>query len=180
MSTFIPNKNEKMKYLFIISTIFLSSIAYGQSLNVKTDNASVEFYFITKDVKGTMSGVIANINIDYSDLANSDLEGTVNVSTLDTKNEQRDGHLKNPDFFEIEKYPTMTFKASSIEMIDKQLMAKGELTIKDVSKEVVFNVSEEGESIVFKADIYTSDFGVDVKKSREDNKVEVIISIPLK
>ena len=168
-----------MKQIFIISAIFLSSIAYGQSLNIKTDNASVEFYFITKDVKGTMNDVNARINIDYSDLTNSEIEGMVNVSTLDTKNGQRDAHLKNADFFEIEKYPTMTFKASSIEMIDKQLMAKGELTIKDVSKEVVFNVSEEGENMVFKADIYTSDFGVDVKKSREDNKVEVMISIPL-
>lgn len=59
---------------------------------------------------------------------------TAKIDSINTKNEQRDGHLKSGDFFDAEKYPELSFTSSSLDLSGGEVVLKGDLTIKDVTK----------------------------------------------
>ena len=70
---------------------------------------------------------------------------TIDVSSLNTRSEQRDTHLRSADFFDVEKYPTMAFEVSSIEPLEgDSYLVRGELTIKDVTKPIALDATIEG------------------------------------
>lgn len=167
-----------MKKTLIAFFIALSTFTFGQEQSINTTTASAEFVFLAKETIGTLSEVTAAVSINKEDLSKSVVTGSVNVASLSTENDRRDEHLKSEDFFDAEKYPTMLFESTGLEFIDKQLIAKGSLTIKDVSKDVEFIVTEEEGSLVFSSLIYCSDFGIQLRDDREDNKVEVRVIIP--
>src|SRR5579875_1509874 len=76
------------------------------------------------------------------------LEGTVDVSSLDTGESNRDGHLKSPDFFDVDQYPTITFNGKAAELGGGgQITLKGEMTMKGVTKpiELTGQIGEVGE-----------------------------------
>jgi polyisoprenoid-binding protein YceI len=64
------------------------------------------------------------------------IEGSVDVSTITTFDETRDGHLQSPDFFDVARYPTLRFESTSIEPVGDELLVEGELTIRGVTKHV--------------------------------------------
>ena len=83
--------------------------------------------------------------IDEAIPANSSIEFTVNLDSLDTFWGERDTHLKSADFFDVAKFPTATFKSTSVEQIgDRQLSVTGDLTLKDVTKPVTLTVDVVG------------------------------------
>jgi polyisoprenoid-binding protein YceI len=65
------------------------------------------------------------------------IEGAVDVSSITTFDETRDGHLQSPDFFDVARYPTLRFESTSVELVDDELLVEGELTIRGVTKPVV-------------------------------------------
>ena len=79
------------------------------------------------------------------DFSNAKISFSANVASISTDNDQRDGHLKSDDFFNSEKYPQMTFKGTSFRKIkDNKYQLKGDLTIRDVTKPVTFDVTYGG------------------------------------
>lgn len=72
--------------------------------------------------------------------------GTVRVASVDTGNDDRDNHLRSGDFFDVEQYPEMTFRATNVEKVtEDQYRVTGDLTIRDQTKAVTWNVKSEGE-----------------------------------
>jgi polyisoprenoid-binding protein YceI len=70
---------------------------------------------------------------------------TIDVASLTTRNEQRDTHLRSADFFDVEKYPTMTFKVTSIESLEGDTyLVRGDLTIKDTTRPIALDATIEG------------------------------------
>lgn len=87
-------------------------------------------------------GTITGNQDDFSDMA---IELMVSVESIDTNDPQRDAHLKNADFFDVEKYPSMTFKSTSVEKLDSQnLRLHGNLTMKDITRPVSLDVEFAG------------------------------------
>jgi polyisoprenoid-binding protein YceI len=79
--------------------------------------------------------------LDESDITNSRVEATINVATINTREADRDTHLKSADFFDVEKYPTMTFRSTRVQCKgDDELAVTGDVTIHGVTREVVLNV----------------------------------------
>jgi polyisoprenoid-binding protein YceI len=78
-----------------------------------------------------------------SDVPNA-INATIDVASIDTRDEQRDAHLKSADFFEVEKYPTLTFASTRVEGAPDNFKIYGHLTIHGVTKEVVLTASFEG------------------------------------
>lgn len=75
------------------------------------------------------------------------VEGTIEAASLDTKNAQRDGHLRSPDFLNVEQYPTITFRSTKIEHIkDNHYRVTGDLTIRDVTHPITWDVTNEGQA----------------------------------
>jgi len=118
--------------------------------NWKIDSAhsSVEFsvrHMMIAKVKGSFHSFDANITADPEDLTTASIEFTVNVSSVDTRNSDRDAHLRSPDFFDADNHPKITFKAVSIQKTgDNEYAVTGDLTIRGVTHPETFKVVYEG------------------------------------
>jgi polyisoprenoid-binding protein YceI len=112
--------------------------------NIDPAHSVAEFkvkHMMISNVKGTFPKVSGVLTLDESDLAKSHVEATIEVSSIQTRDEQRDGHLKSADFFDVEKYPTMTFKSTAVKVTGTESgTVEGNLTIRDVTRKVAFDV----------------------------------------
>jgi len=85
------------------------------------------------------------ITVDRDNLEKSSVEATVEIDSLSTADPKRDGHVKSPDFFDAAKFPTSTFKSKSWKKTGENTFdVTGDLTIKDVTKEVLLHVTLNG------------------------------------
>jgi polyisoprenoid-binding protein YceI len=66
------------------------------------------------NVRGQFTGVTGKLIYDPTDIAKSRVEASIDVASIDTRDPQRDTHLKSPDFFDVEKFPTLTFSSSRV------------------------------------------------------------------
>jgi polyisoprenoid-binding protein YceI len=111
-------------------------------------HTSVDFkvkHMMVTTVKGRFTGVHGRIigNIEEPHLAEVDV--TIDASTVDTRNDQRDAHLRSADFLDAENYPQITFKSTRVERAsDDEVKVIGDLTIRGVTKEVTLNVEING------------------------------------
>ncbi|WP_067727744.1 YceI family protein [Oceanobacillus damuensis] len=107
---------------------------------------SVKHMMISK-AKGTFDKFDAVIEADVEDLTDSKVEVTINTASVNTRNEDRDNHLRSGDFFDSENYPTLTFIATDItKKSANEYEVTGDLTIKDTTKPVTLDVTFEGQS----------------------------------
>jgi len=98
-------------------------------------------------VKGQITGVQAMIDFNEDDFTASSVEATIDARTLSTHDKQRDGHLKSPDFLDVEQFPTITFKSTRIEhAAHDQYTMTGDLTIRDVTRPVSLDVVYSGQA----------------------------------
>lgn len=98
-------------------------------------------HMMISNVKGTFSKVTGVLIHDESDVTKSHIESSIEVGSIETRDAQRDGHLKSEDFFHAEKFPTLTFKSTNIKKVgDGELSVEGELTIRGVTRKVAFAV----------------------------------------
>ena len=167
-----------MYRIFFIFLMIFPMIASAQSFNVETKKGTVNFTY-DEGTKGTLGDVSATIKFDVIDLSKGSISGTVNVSTLDTKNGMRNKHLKGEDYFDSENYPTMTFESTSISESGGVFTIKGKLKIKTTEKEVIFKATNEEGKLLFTTVIYGLDYGVAISKKREKTKIEIFIEIPM-
>jgi polyisoprenoid-binding protein YceI len=119
-----------------------------QTWVIDASHSNVEFavkHLMIANVKGRFDDVSGTLTTDADDPTNVSLDVTVGVSSIDTRQSQRDAHLRSPDFFDAEKWPTIRFVGKSIEgdsTGDFKLI--GDLTIRDQTREVTLDVTNEG------------------------------------
>lgn len=90
----------------------------------------------------SFSGTVVSDNPDFSD---AKITFEADINSIDTKNEQRDGHLKSPDFFDAANYPKLTFESKSIKKKDDgEYLVTGDLTIKGTKKEITLDAIYNG------------------------------------
>ncbi len=112
--------------------------------NIDAVHSVAEFkvkHMMISNVKGQFTGVTGTLVLNESDLTSSRVDATIDAASISTRDPQRDTHLKSADFFDVEKYPTLTFKSTRISRAgDGELAVSGDLTIHGVTREVVFAV----------------------------------------
>lgn len=96
------------------------------------------------DVPGYFRDFSGAINYDTKDVTKSTVEFTAKMESVDTRVEGRDKHLRSADFFEVEKFPEMTFKSTKVEKKGNNLSVTGDLTMKGVTKQITFPVTVAG------------------------------------
>lgn len=102
-------------------------------------------HMMVSTVKGRFRSLEGTLHIDEANPANSWVEASIDVASIDTAEPQRDAHLRSDDFFNVEKYPRMTFRSKRVEPVeDTRWKIIGDLTIRDVTKEVVLDTEFEG------------------------------------
>ncbi len=98
-------------------------------------------HMMISNVKGQFTGVKGVLALDESGLASSHVDASVDVASINTRDVQRDAHLKSADFFDVEKFPALSFKSTRISQVrDGELAVEGNLTIHGVTRKVVFDV----------------------------------------
>jgi len=104
-------------------------------------------YVMINTVRGQFNVLNGQVHIDEEHPENSWVEAEVDAASIDTQNEMRDGHLKSPDFLDVEKYPTLHFKSTKVERVkDEEYRVTGNLTIHGVTKEVTLDAEYSGQA----------------------------------
>jgi polyisoprenoid-binding protein YceI len=114
--------------------------------NVDPTHSRVGFvarHMMVTKVRGQFTDYTADVTIGGNPL-DSKVDVTVQMASVDTGNADRDGHLRTNDFFDIENYPTMTFRSTGIVADGDDYKLIGDLTVKDVTKSVEFDLEFEG------------------------------------
>ena len=116
--------------------------------NVDTAHSEIGFsvrHMMFAKVRGQFKTWSAKLAYDAASPAKSTIEVDIDVASIDTREEKRDGHLKSPDFFDAEKFPKMTFKSTRIEPAGTgQFKVTGDLTIHGVTHPVTLEVEQTG------------------------------------
>jgi polyisoprenoid-binding protein YceI len=98
-------------------------------------------HMMISNVKGQFTSLKGDLTLDEADLTNSHVQATIDAASISTRDPQRDAHLKSADFFDVGKVPTLSFQSKRITRTsDGEFAVEGELTIRGVSREVVFAV----------------------------------------
>jgi len=144
---------KKVKILsLLISMALVSTMSlFGQTpITWKIDGSHSKVGFTVthmgiSDVEGEFKKFDGTFTSDDEDFKNANITFTIDVSSVNTDNERRDGHLKGDDFFNAEKFPSITFTSKSLKKVDgKKYILSGDLTIRDVTKKVELAVVYNG------------------------------------
>jgi polyisoprenoid-binding protein YceI len=141
-------------------------------------------HLMISTVKGRFADVQGTVIVDGDDATSAEIDVTIAAASIDTRVQQRDQHLRSADFFDVERYPSLHFRSTRVERAGaNELKVTGDLTIRDVTREVVLDVEERGtvsdpwgsERAGFSAttSVDRKDFGLTWNQALETGGVEV-------
>jgi len=174
-----------IKKVLTAIALFCVVTAFGQNYTPADDGSKVRFVIKNFGINtgGTFEGLAGTITFDPANLANASFNITVDAKTVDTDLEARDNHLRKEEYFDVEKYPKVSFKSTKITTTNKDgyLFMFGVITIKNISKEISFpfkQTSKDG-GILFDGEFKLNrlDFGVGGKSFSMSDELNVELSI---
>lgn len=181
---------KKTILLLVVAIMTMGSLAQDQ-WKIDPAHSSLNFNISHSDisiVNGKFLDYEGDLTIDGEDYNSANINFTVKMKSINTNVEMRDNHLRSADFFEVEKYPTMTFESTKILAtgMPNYYLLHGELTIKDVTKDVIFDVhfggktkTDNGEKIGVKAKtkINRFDYNIDYDPTATGIGKDVLIIV---
>ena len=123
----------------VLTTGFAGSVWSADTYEVDGAHAYVGFtisHLVINRVRGTFNDFAGTIVYDADDVTKSSLSGTINAASIDTAHQKRDADLRSDSFFDVEKYPQITFETTRVEAGEDSAILHGVLTMHGVSKEV--------------------------------------------
>jgi polyisoprenoid-binding protein YceI len=175
--------------------VALPVLAHADTWQIDSSHTSVEFtvrHMMISNVKGQFQKTTGTITANGNDAASAKIDVTIDASSIETRVERRDAHLKSPDFLDVAKYPTITFKSTNVEAEGpNKWKVTGDLTLHGVTRQVVLDVEGSGPPVQVMGNtragasattkIKRGDFGLTWNKALEAGGVlvgdEVAISI---
>ena len=160
----------------LIGALALGPIALAAPVNYEVDRGHSALLFRIKHVDvgftyGRFNDFSGKMVVDEANPAGSSVELTAQIASVDTNDAKRDQHLKSPDFFNANQFPTMTFKSTSVSKTGEEFSVQGDLTLHGVTKPTTITMKKTGEGddpygnhrIGFEGamTIKRSDFGMD-------------------
>ena len=134
--------------IVLIMSLSVTGIALGADL-YKLDKSHTKVGFMVRHlviskVRGQFMDYDATLQLDLSDMTKSSMQGSVKTASINTDNAKRDKHLRNPDFFEVEKYPEITFVSKAVQKAGNGYVMVGDFTMHGVTKEIAmpFTITE--------------------------------------
>lgn len=128
-----------------IALVALPAFAFAaDTWNIDPAHTQTAFsvkHLMISTVRGEFDKTAGKIVIDEGDLTKSTVEATIEIGSISTRDEKRDAHLKSPDFFDVAKFPTITFKSTKVEKAGEGLKVTGDLTMHGVTKAAVLDVT---------------------------------------
>ena len=128
----------------LAATLSLPAVAATSTWQIDPNHSAAQFavqHLGLSTVRGAFTKVSGTIQLDDKDIAKSSVDVTIDAASVDTRVEGRDKDLRSDHFFEVDKYPTLTFKSTKVEqVVVGKLKVTGDLTIHGVTKQVVLDV----------------------------------------
>jgi polyisoprenoid-binding protein YceI len=130
----------------VLLAIFAPALALAEATSWNIDPAHTQSTFAVKHlvistVRGEFQKTTGSVKLDDQDPTKSQVEATIDAATIHTREDKRDEHLKSPDFFDVKKFPTITFKSTKIEKDGDKYKVTGDLTMHGVTKPVVLDAA---------------------------------------
>jgi len=134
---------------FVIAALTIAilgspALSRAETWTIDPAHTSAQFavrHLMVSTVRGEFGKVSGAVNLDEQDPTKSAIEATIDTTSINTRVAKRDDHLKSPDFLDVAKYSTMTFKSKKIEKTgENKFKVTGDLTLHGVTKEVVLDV----------------------------------------
>lgn len=120
------------------------------SWQIDTAHSQIQFtvrHLMISKVRGSFEKFSGTVTLDESAPANTTVDVQIETGSVNTREPQRDGHLRSPDFFNSEAFPLMTFKSKRVDVVDgHHAKLIGDLTIRDVTREVTLDVEYLGQA----------------------------------
>lgn len=136
------------RLLFVVVGLLLASRVYAADVYaIDAGHSTLGFsikHMMVSSSTGAFDQIEGSIAFDPNDLAASKAEATIQAKSINTRQEKRDGHLRSADFFDVEKFPTITFVSKAITQAGEGYTIVGDLTMKGVTKEVSIPVTVSG------------------------------------
>lgn len=130
--------------LGVLASLAVAGTAHASEWELDPAHTTVTFavrHLMVSTVKGSFEKVSGTVNLDDASPAKSKVDISIDASSINTRNAQRDGHLKSPDFFDVAQHPKLEFKSTKIEKAGKdRFKVTGELTMRGVSRPVTLDV----------------------------------------
>lgn len=141
-------------------------------------------HMVVSEVDGSFKNFDGTVESSKPDFSDAVVNFTVDVTSVDTDNENRDKHLKSDDFFNAEKYPQMIFKSTSFKPLGgNKYQLNGNLTIRDITKPVTFDVTyggsintQRGAKVGFKANTTINRFDYNLKWDRATEAGNLVVA----
>jgi polyisoprenoid-binding protein YceI len=174
-----------IKKVFTAIALFCVVTAFGQNYTPTDAGSKVRFVIKNFGINtgGTFEGLAGSVVFDPANLAGASFNVSVDAKTVDTDMEARDNHLRKEEYFDVEKYPKLSFRSTKITTTNKEgyLFMFGVITIKNISKEISFpfkQTSKDG-GILFEGEFKLNrlDFGVGGKSFSMSDELNVELSI---
>jgi polyisoprenoid-binding protein YceI len=124
-----------------------TATATGTVWALDAAHTNVEFavkHLMISTVRGRFADVSGTVQLGDQDPAASSVEVTIKVASLDTRQEDRDAHLRSADFFDADNFPILTFKSTRVARDGKDILVDGDLSIRGVTRPVTLRATEEG------------------------------------
>ncbi|TSK05184.1 MAG: YceI family protein [Geobacter sp.] len=171
-----------------VAAFALPALASASTWNIDPDHSNVGFkvrHLMVSNVKGSFEKHKGTVEINDKDITKSKVAVTIETASVNTNVAKRDEHLRSADFFDVAKYPTMTFVSKSVAKAGKgKLKVTGDLTLHGVTKQVVLNVEGPAKEskdpwgnmrsgVVASTKIHRKDFGLVYNAALETGGVAV-------
>jgi polyisoprenoid-binding protein YceI len=133
------------RHLILIFTLATAALqAEPSNWKIDTSHSAAQFsvkHMMVSTVRGAFGTMTGSVVYDEANPTATKVEAVVDVNTVNTRNERRDKHLRSADFFDVEKFPQMTFRSSSVRPVSPgKMQLIGDLTIRGTTKQVAFDV----------------------------------------
>jgi polyisoprenoid-binding protein YceI len=130
-----------LPFMVLLGLVYGFGLGSGQYVvyEVDTAHSSISFairHMVVSKTKGEFTDYSVTIKEHPEDIGKSSVTAVIKAASIDTRNEKRDNHLRSADFFDVEKFPEITFKSKKIEKKGDGFVAHGTLTMHGVSKEI--------------------------------------------
>lgn len=130
----------KVMILSMAALMLLAATSFGaDKYMIDKSHSSVGFsvrHMVISSVKGSFTDFDGTIMFDEKDITKSSVNVTIKAESIDTNDENRDDHLRNEDFFDVAKYPEITFVSTKIEKSGDEFIMHGNFTMHGVTKEI--------------------------------------------
>jgi polyisoprenoid-binding protein YceI len=128
----------------LVALVALPALADGPNWDLDSAHTKAAFtvkHMMVTNVRGTFDKVSGSVTLDEANPAKSAVNATIEAASIMTGVEKRDGHLKSPDFFDVAKYPTITFASTGVTKAGDQYKVQGNLTMHGVTKPVTLTTT---------------------------------------